>query len=350
MPYTYPTPNQPTQHDDARPDASKIPCPFCGNQVALDAPCVAPVRCARCDARTPCCQNTRTVRGSTVCPLCLAEAYWQCYACDGWNRAADACGTGCDDDDEPDDDDKPAGVYPYEYKPQPLFHGIGPLYLGAEIEVQTSYRNNADCVRVAYQHLGNLAYLKADSSIGGGFEIVTHPMSYEWALRKFPWELFPDLALMGCTTGAGTGLHVHLSRAGFSGPPHMYRWMKFIYRNERPVCEVAGRSSDEWAAFTSRDRAAAKYYAKGGMSNRHRAINTGNADTFELRVFASSLEPSELQAMLGFAHASVEYTRSLSTPQIRDGGWEWRAFTGWVGRQADYQPLRERLEALSCAS
>jgi hypothetical protein len=122
-----------------------------------------------------------------------------------------------------------------------------------------------------------------------------------------------------------------------------------IYRNEQQVKIVARRASDTWAAFTNDDRRAVKDYVKGGRGERHRAINTNNDDTFELRVFASSLEPREVQAALGFAAASVEYTRDLTVEQIANGGgWTWPAFVAWLSDQPAYQPLRQELQVLQC--
>ena len=144
-------------------------------------------------------------------------------------------------------------------------------------------------------------------------------------------------------------MHVHVSRAGFSSTCHTYRWMKFIYRNEQQVKAVARRSSDEWAAFTDDDRRAVKDYAKGAYGSRYRAINTGNRDTFELRVFASSLDPREVQAALGFAAASVEYTRDLTVDKITKGvGWAWLSIVDWRDQQPAYAPLTEQLGVLQC--
>ncbi|MDQ1645728.1 MAG: hypothetical protein QOJ50_1912, partial [Cryptosporangiaceae bacterium] len=240
-------------------------------------------------------------------------------------------------------------VYDYEYKPYPVFHGTGPLFLGHEIEIHTP-SGDWECAELANSHLGNLGYLKNDSSIGGGFEIVTHPMSYEWAIENFPWQLLTRLREMGCAATDSTGIHVHLSRAGFSSAGHTYRWMKFIYRNQAQVTAVARRASENWAAFTDRDRKAVKDYAKGAHGARYSAINTGNRDTFELRIFASSLNPREVQATLGFAAASVEYTRGLTVRQITHlDGWAWPAFVQWVASKPVYAPLTEQMEALSCA-
>jgi hypothetical protein len=101
----------------------------------------------------------------------------------------------------------------------------------------------------------------------------------------------------------------------------------------------------------ARARAAAHAKGETGGAFRYQAINVCPEDTFELRVFASSLHAQEVQAALAFADASVEYTRTLSAADIaRRRGWEWVAFTAWLGARPEYRCLTDELEALACAS
>jgi len=268
-------------------------CPGCRGELRGGLPCPNCVCCTRCEVAVPRRNTIETVRGSLICRQCQLGRYWQCPACDGWNQvgracANDCCTRGCDDcrDDVPDD-----LVHNYTYRPSPRFHGTGPLFLGPEIEIETPYGRNQEFAALACSYLGALGYLKSDSSLVNGFEIVTHPMSYPWAMANFPWQMLRELDAAGCSTTPNTGIHVHLSRAGFSSACHIYRWMKFIYRNQDNVTVVARRSSHEWAPFTGYDRRAIKDYVKGAHGDRYRAINTNNANTLELRIFASSLDP-----------------------------------------------------------
>lgn len=106
------------------------------------------------------------------------------------------------------------------------------------------------------------------------------------------------------------------------------------------MAALARRNSVKYAGFTEADRRDVRDYAlgsRGGLKNR--AINTRNEATFELRVFASSLDPVEVQAALGFAAASVEYTRTLSVADIVAGGWGWPAFVSWLRGHPEYAPL-----------
>lgn len=239
-------------------------------------------------------------------------------------------------------------VYDYTYKPRPIFHGRGPTYLGWELEVSTPWTANAiTAMDLAHTH-EDLFYPKYDSSIvGGGFELVTHPMSYSWAMSRFPWDLLPQLAELDCS-GEGNGLHVHVARQAFSSPAHLYSWLALYYRNASRVETIARRRSYEWAPFNPDDRVRMKSYAKQEMSaDRHRAINTENRDTLEVRVFASSLVPEQVQAALGLVHASVAYTRQLTSHDVAvNRGWDWGPFMDWCAQRNRYAPLTSEWERL----
>lgn len=329
-------------------------CAGCDEWHPFDEGCDSCLDCYYCDRPTPPDDCTTTVDDDDICASCRPQHYWQCADCAGWNSdGEDHCRNGCRPENSCTCDDcidyHPL-IHDYDYRPLPDFHGTGPLYLGAEIEIHTPYGSRDVCAQVALSHLEDLGYLKEDESIGGGFEIVTHPMSYDWALANFPWTMLDQLRRNGCSTSLSTGLHVHVSRAGFTSACHTFRWMKFIYRNRHHVTRIARRESQQWAAFADKDRRAVKDYAKGAHGERrYAAINTLNAHTFELRVFASSLHIGEVQAALALAAASIEYTRTLSVAQVAAGGWQWPAFANWVARHPQYQPLRQQMEVMGCA-
>jgi hypothetical protein len=318
--------------------------------------CSGCVTCDRCGGATPEADTVVTADGTTICDSCRRDWYWQCQECQQWNRDGRDCANGCCDPDNCSCDDccdydldDDTLIHQYDYKPPPEFHGTGPLFLGPEIEIETPPWSREGCADIARSHLDDLGYLKEDGSILSGFEIVTHPMSYEWAITHFPWQMLTRLRDCGCVATENTGIHVHLSRTGFTSPCHTYRWMKFIYRNQHQVQTVARRCSPGWAAFTDDDRKAVKDYAKGARGHRYRAINTTNPDTFELRIFASSLDPDEVKAALGFAAASVEYTRDLTVDMIANaGGWTWPAFVAWLDQRPAYTPLLQQLKDLQC--
>ncbi|WP_433622094.1 hypothetical protein [Nocardia sp. CA-120079] len=299
-----------------------------------------------CDDCARLCTDTYGVQGGNrVCDTCLDEDYRECAECFDLIPYHD---TYCQDCTRPG---HPA-IHGYDYKPPPHFHGTGPLFLGLELEIKTPTDHFNDAVDTALAHIGDLAYLKEDSSISPcGFELVTHPMSYEYAQTQFPWGLLARLRLLGCYTDSDVGIHVHVSREGFDSSAHVYRWLKFVYRNQTPVTILARRSSS-WAEFSPHARSNVLAFAKGERSAaRYHAINVRPEHTFELRIFASSLQPRQVQAAVAFAAASVEYTRSLTAADIaRRRGWEWNAFTTWLRGRPQYSPLLAELEDLACAS
>lgn len=310
--------------------------------------------------------TTDTWGSLRVCTPCRADRFWVCLTCDegyAYNQRCQACDTtmgynpdpddGCDRHDDCDCDDhrrSEGEVFDYSYKPRPVFHGDGPVYLGLELEVSAGpYGDSGPLASLANTHLGTLGYLKEDSSVSNGWEVVTHPMTYAYALESFPWVMLAELDRQGAEADESCGLHVHVSRAAFASESHAYRWMKLFHRNRHDITRLARRDSSQWAAFTARDRANVKDYVKGAAGDRYSAINTRNDTTYEIRVFASSLAEREVKAALALVDASVRYTRDLSTREINaNDGWSFRAFARWVAERPEYTPLTEEIKQL-CA-
>ncbi|WP_280423710.1 hypothetical protein [Nocardia carnea] len=317
-----------------------------GGGDVCDGCCDAYPTCDDCEDR---CQGTTSVDGGNeVCAGCRMDDYHECADCCTLTpRAEDYCASCALD--HPGHDE----IRHYDYKPAPVFHGRGPLFLGLELELKTPGRQLFDAAEAALAELGDLGYLKHDSSIGSsGFELVTHPMDFTYARTEFPWTLLARLRLLGAYTDNEVGIHVHVSRAGFDSPAHIYRWMKFVYRNQDPVTVLARRDTTQWADFGTHTREQMAGYARGNRHGlRYEAINVQPENTFELRVFASSLHRQQVLAALAFADASVEYTRRLTAAQIaRRRGWEWDAFTSWLHSRPQYAVLSAELEDLACAS
>lgn len=253
----------------------------------------------------------------------------------------------------------------WSYKPDPIFFGDGPLFLGLELEVSFD-RYSSDEVygsRCASWFLRDLGYLKRDGSVEG-FEIVTHPMSYEWFTENFPFQMLPDLSRQNGYIDISTnGLHVHVSRAGFGGAAHAYRWMKLLYRNYRQVERIGGRHT-QWASFGSDIRNSQFYHLKNtiirekeeyqeGRRNiprrdrdleeqgltHYAAINNMPRETYELRAFGATLDIAQFKARVQLAAASVQYTRTMRAKDItRDKGWEWNRFADWVHKNEGTYP------------
>lgn len=252
----------------------------------------------------------------------------------------------------------------YSFRPIPVFAKVDAegntvrqseadpktVYMGFELEVNTAYDRNPVAQRLL-KATGKRVYLKEDSSIGTGFEIVTHPATLDWYMANFPWQTIRDMRSDGSmTAGPSCGLHVHVSRSAFSSASHQYRWFLFFYRNQQIMNLLAGRES-HWAEFNPTQRSLFKEIAQGAHpgTQRYAAINTNPSETFEVRLFASTLYVNRLKSALQLVESTVEYTRSLASSKVlKDGGFSFDSYMAWLlshGRR--YQDLYRRIEALT---
>lgn len=302
--------------------------------------------------------DMRSATVGEICSDCAGNEFWECANCEYLIRSGDYCGDCEEDYGEAEDSGE---VHGYNYTPDPNFLGEGPVYLGFELEISTP-RGSLDAiasgVNAALNH-GDWGYLKEDSSIAGaGFEIVTHPMSHDWSSRHFPWDILDDLKRDGCAANPDSnGLHVHVSRDGFSGPAHVLRWLQMFYDSRERVIKIARRNTDEWASWhgSNSDTYNAKRHAKGSTAgHRYSAINVQNRHTFEVRAFGSTLDKTELRAALDLVAASVEYTREITAAVDvdvdDDAAWDafadsdtyraaWDAFAAYVAERDTYLAL-----------
>lgn len=260
----------------------------------------------------------------------------------------------------------------YSHQPSLTFYGQGPLYLGVEIELIADYPEAT--AMAAARALGPIAYYKEDGSIEpSGFELVTHPMSYEYAVSGFPWDGWDTLRGEGINVNRSCGMHVHVSRKGFRNSAHIYAWMIAFHRWESEVRKLARRDPSRWGSFQQERRKEFKYHAArkpiprcgvcyscnrgyncDNVQNygRYSAINILPSETLEVRVFASTTQRQKILGAMGFVHASVEYTRNLNAKAIiDDDAWSWSAFRTWVASKGDfYAPLLAEMERVGCVS
>jgi len=204
----------------------------------------------------------------------------------------------------------------------------------------------------------NLAYLKSDGSLACGFEIVTHPLSHSYFMNDAGtlWDTITKLKSDYDMMAWGTqtcGLHIHISRNGFSGGSHQHRFLQLVYNNKDFYEVMAGRSSSHWAKFddnvdpnTGQKSFKHKFDRHG--SDRYSAVNTNNRNTLEMRIFRGSLNQNYIKACIDLAHASVEFTRVMSVPEIRNHKLDCINLIQYIrDRNELYPALNARLDRLS---
>ena len=264
-------------------------------------------------------------------------------------------------------------IHDYNYRPDPIFHSTKSderLFFGIEVEVEVG-RNIGDASEYAHQLEGmEIAYLKSDGSLSCGFEIVTHPMSHDYYKNEVP-ELYSTLDHLrqhfsAKSWGTGTcGVHVHISRTGFNGGAHMHRFLNLVYSNKDLFSTIAGRESDRWAKFDDVDtgrgtwventegrefipvRSFSRKLNPNRNSDRYSAVNTNNLHTLELRIFKGSTQAHVVKSYIDIAHASVEYTRTLSVREVSNGALMPEPFVEYIlSNEKIYPDLVERINRL----
>ncbi|AZS06878.1 glutamine amidotransferase domain protein [Mycobacterium phage Raela] len=282
------------------------------------------------------------------------EIYYECDECGHYYRC-ESCGE-CDyHDDDYYGSRSEYNVHEWNWRPSRLvFKGdrSQPMF-GVELEVG-GYESDIAPVVTSIDASESHLYMKHDGSIDG-VEIVSHPMTLAWA-RGFNFDgLLRGLEGSGAYVEDGYGYHIHVSRESFrrgkvrTVAPHQMTWLMFIYRNAENLKLLARRDSSQWASFRAPryGELARKAVQPDTSDTRYVAVNCQNAATYELRFFAATLDPTEFYAALEFAHASVEYTRKLTTRDVLTGNaLEWRTFSDWVARRGDMHHLEAELDRI----
>lgn len=301
--------------------------------------------CNRCEEHTSGSTTYIADRGDYWCEYCAGDNADYCDDCD--NYYADGC-TDCSQESD--------SIHDYSYRPDLIFHTTDKderLFFGMEIELECRNGKYEPAEYAGRLEEYDLAYLKHDGSLNDGFEVVTHPMTHDF-FKNEATEFWKTLAGLRdtyrvLTWGARTtGIHIHISRTGFKGGPHMHRFLNLIYSNEPLFSTLAGRESSRWAKFDDVNAAKRdgedengftqyKQYRSfkdkifnGGSTDRYSAVNTQNHGTLELRIFKSSTKPERIKAYMDLAHASVEYTRNLTLQQVKDGALSDVAFITYI--------------------
>lgn len=282
-----------------------------------------------------------SMRNGVYCEDCVSNHAEWCDQCDEWEE--NACGSS-------------PHINHYGYKPDPIFIGEpkSGLFMGWELEADCAgIYDRDDCAEFAAPILEGIAYIKEDSSVASGIEIVTHPIAH-YKVRELDvyWDtierLRKDYDMRSWDSPQSCGLHVHLSRKGFSGVAHVHRFMRLIYGNAEMMAKFAGRTTryatfqDVWEfdkfGVPRRNYSIKMSHKWRGGGDRNSAVNTHPEHTIELRFFKGTMAKAGILACLDLAQASVEYTRNLTSKDVMEGALSWEHFYDYVERNNGIYP------------
>lgn len=212
----------------------------------------------------------------------------------------------------------------YSYRPIPSFKYVKnenpytnliPFY-GIELEVENRDERNSNGAMAEHLDAPHL-YFKSDGSLENGFEIITHPLSFNWIQsNKNQFEqMLNDLKKWGYNSyDANTcGMHIHISKKSF-GTWQLFRFIKFFNDNKEFIVSISQRKFEQlkkWASIEDESNSELIYKAKkkDGNSSRYCAINLQNGATIEIRIFRGTLNYASFMKNIEFVDALFNYTK-----------------------------------------
>lgn len=173
-------------------------------------------------------------------------------------------------------------------------------------ELETELKNGYDRYEAVYNindQIGDLIKIKSDASLNTGFEIVSHILTYKkfCSIKNRFNKAFKDAINDGCYSkrAESTGLHIHISRAGFKDANHLARFCQAWYVDKEFTRYVAQRDFGqyrEWNSTIASNKEYFKQFLNGDLnkyntyhSARYNIVNLNNQNTVEIRIFKGIL-------------------------------------------------------------
>lgn len=258
------------------------------------------------------------------------------------------------DDDDYDDDDNnddcnmnAACINSYSFRPSMKFHKLSnenenAPFFGIELEVERKNSNGLKHKYMAGMIEHEHWYFKTDGSLTDGFEIVTHPMTFNYIQQSE--KTFTNSLKLLVENGYNSydantcGMHIHISKNNFN-TWHLYRFLKFFVENKEFIVSISQRKMEKlkkWANIEDDNDSSLIYKAKkkDGNSERYVAINLKNTQTIEIRIFRGTLNFNSFMKNIEFAHALFMYTKENKDVSL-DG------FKMYIESSCDYSNLKK---------
>lgn len=274
------------------------------------------------------------------CDNCYHDLHSYCENCGSDYWSSDGCDCG-------------VKIHSYSYKPNPIyFHNKkekNKYYLGIELETESKGNCKQTCAEQIYE-ISDLFYLKNDSSIEDGFEIVTHPFSELWFNdHKFIFvELLNTLRNNRFRSYNTTtcGIHIHISKNYLSGLD-IAKLHLFFCQNENFIKTISQRSPnnlDQWGKIKKDKKEIYDNSKKKGSNERYTAINLQNKNTIEFRIFRGTTNNNSYFKNIEFVIAICKFVKETSLQQLNV-----TQFYNYINKEKEYKNLQKFMEAKKCA-
>ena len=244
-------------------------------------------------------------------------------------------------------------IHSYSYKPNPIFFKNpkekSKLFLGVELETESKGNCRQSCAE-EIDDISDLYYLKNDSSIDDGFEIVSHPFSPTWYFEHK--SIFNDLLDTLRNNGfrsyntSTCGIHIHITKSYLSGLD-IAKLHLFFCENEEFIKTISQRNPNnlnQWGKIKKDKKAIYDQSKKKGGSERYTAINLQNHNTIEFRIFRGTLNENSYHKNIEFVIAICRFVKVTSLQQLTTN-----QFYNYVSKDKNYKNLTKFMEAKQCA-
>ncbi|MBK7105907.1 MAG: amidoligase family protein [Ignavibacteriae bacterium] len=280
------------------------------------------------------------ITNNDYCDNCYHDLHSYCENCgeDYWSDDGCDCGV---------------SIHNYSYKPNPIFFNNSKekskYYIGVELETESKGNDRQKCAQEVCD-ISELFYLKNDSSIDDGFEIVTHPFSFEWFKehKNIFKSLLETLRSNGYRSYNTTtcGIHIHISKKYLSGLD-LAKLHLFFCQNEGFIKTISQRNPnnlDQWGKIKKDKKAIYDQSKKKGGSERYTAINLQNQHTIEFRIFRGTLNDYSYFKNIEFIAAICSYVKTTSLQQLTS-----ETFYNYVKKDKNFKNLTKFMESKKCA-
>lgn len=282
--------------------------------------------------------------GDYICNECFETGGY--YICDDCGNVIDPDTDGiiirsdsvyCEDCASEHADPNEEYIHEYGYSPRIMFNEgeelnkypkKGERYFGLEIETECT----GDITEVIEDE--DYYWATDDSSIqclndGCAAEIVTQPTTFK-AWQNYS-DTFFDALENNCDTNTSCGLHIHVNRDSVSDETiekailfiskHYEKVTIFADRLTCNICRYAGNNLEHYKDFYPNSKSVKEeinIIKKGKDNVRHKylAINTLHKNTYEFRIFNSTVDKDEILAYIEFVDALLEYCSKSNFLQI----------------------------------
>lgn len=279
-----------------------------------------------------------TYNGHEICQGCYENNYFTCERCGEVFHSDNCYGEdryyceGCYRDSDENSDN----IRNYSYKPIPIFRSFKPVnlttktprYYGIELEVEApdiSYSNFNEIAEqindgMSTDSKGKLFYLKEDSTIRYGFEIVSHPCDlYSWEngtgekLKKITDYLLNENFKSHNTKTCG--LHIHINKNSMSKLLQIKLGL-FLYSDIPKLENFSRRMLNSYCK--PKKELGRKIYQD---HDRYSAINYTNSHTIEIRSFRGTLKFDTILASIEFIDSCISYCKTKTLDEINSLEW-----------------------------